>query len=247
MRLSKCSREWLEWVLVTSVPLRCLDAADTPVGIASGCLIDYTSRRFLLSVKHAVDRASTDWVIDLGYEHGKGTSIYRLRSFNYVAETVKGSGVIRDIDFCFTEVPNDLVSIYQNATSRGISDECPRHVFQTDLSATPDDKQIFAFAGQVKPEIHKMHVASAIAVEMNVYPGLRFIRTEGEFHIFKLPVSHPGHDHFKGCSGAPIVDMNKQVVALVCDGDPATNTIRSVSTSRYKFAIDFICRSTNGA
>jgi hypothetical protein len=84
-------------------------------------------------------------------------------------------------------------------------------------------------------------------VEMNVYPGLRFIRTEGEFHIFKLPVSHPGHDHFKGCSGAPIVDMNKQVVALVCDGDPATNTIRSVSTSRYKFAIDFICRSTNGA
>jgi len=230
--------------LVTSVPLRRLDGADAPVGVASSCLIDYAGRRFLLSVQHAVDRGSTDWVVDLGYERGKGTAIYRPKSFNYVAEIVRGSGVIRDIDFCFTEVPNDLVSIYQNATPRGISDERPRHVFQTDLSATPDDKQVFAFAGQVKPE---MHGTSALATEMNVYPGLRFLRTEGEFHVFEIPVPHPGHEQFQGCSGAPIVDMNRQVIALVCNGDPATNTIRGVSIARYKFAVDFMCRGANGA
>lgn len=48
-------QEWLQWVQVTSVPLRRLDVGDIPVGIASACLIDYQGRRFLLSVQHAVD------------------------------------------------------------------------------------------------------------------------------------------------------------------------------------------------
>lgn len=243
MPLSDRSREWLEWVLVTSVPLRRLDENDTPIGVASACLIDFAERRFLLSVQHAVDRASEGWVVDLGYERGKGTAIFRPRSFNYVAEMVCGSGIIRDIDFCFTEVPGDLVSVYQHSKPVGISDERRRHVFRSDLSDKPDSKQIFAFSGQVKPELHGV---SALVTEMNVYPGLRFVRTEGEYHMFELPVPHPGHEAFRGCSGAPIVDMNRNVVALVCDGDVNTNTVRGVSIARYKFALDFICQAQSG-
>lgn len=231
-------QEWLQWVQVTSVPLRRLDVGDIPVGIASACLIDYQGRRFLLSVQHAVDMGAKDWIIDLGYDPSKGTEFYRPRSFNYVMEMTRGTGVIREIDFCYTEVPNDLISIYQHVTPRGISDERPRHVFETELTATPDPEQIFAFAGEVKPEYHG---PSTVVTEMHVFPGLRYLRTEGEFHVFQLPVPHPGHQQFRGCSGAPIVDMNKSVVALVCDGDIPTNTIRGVSLARYKFAVDFIC------
>jgi len=238
MQLRPQSREWLEWVLITSIPLRRFIAENVPVGIASGTLIDYGERRFLLSVRHAVDRGADGWVVDLGYEPGKGTAIYRPRSFNYVAEMVRGSGALREIDFCYTEVARDLVSTYQNVTPHGISNECPRHVFQPDLTAVPDPNGIFAFSGQVKPELHG---SDALATEMNVYPGLRYLRTESEFHVFELPIAHPGHEHFRGCSGAPIVDMNKQVVALVCSGDPETNTIQGVSLARYKFAFDFLC------
>ena len=235
-------QRWLHWVKLTSVPLRRLDASDVPIDMASSCLIDYRGRRFLLSVQHAVDMGSRDWIIDLGYDPAKGTEFYRPRSFNYVAEMTRGSGVIKGIDFCYTEVPGDLVSIYQQVTPRGISDEHPRHVFHTDLTATPSPNQIFAFAGEVKPEFHG---PSTVATEMHIFPGLRFVRTEGEFHIFKLPVPHPGHEQFQGCSGAPIVDMNKTVVALVCDGDMPTNTIRGVSLARYKFAFDFLCSSSD--
>jgi len=165
-------------------------------------------------------------------------------SFNYVAEMVKGSGVIRDVDFCFTEVASDLVSTYAHRTPQSVSDVRPRHVFNTDLLAVPDTNQIFGFAGEIKPA---MHGPSAFATEMTVYPGLRFVRTEGGFHIFQLPVPHPGHDSFRGCSGAPIVDMNRQVVALVCSGDTDSNTIRGVSISWFKFAIDFLCKGFGGA
>lgn len=244
MVVSASTQEWLEWVLVTSIPLRRLNSSDVPIEFASACLVDYRGRRFLLSVQHAVDMGSKDWIVDLGYESGKGTAFYRPYSFNYVAEMIRGSGSIRGIDFCYTEVTSDLTSTYQHMTPRGILDERVRHVFQIDLTALPDSNQIFAFSGQVKPE---MHSAQTFAAEMNVYPGLRYLRTESEFHIFKLPVEHPGHEHFRGCSGAPIVDMNQSVVALVCDGDESTNTIRGVSLARYKFAFDFICNRRDDA
>jgi hypothetical protein len=127
---------------------------------------------------------------------------------------------------------------------RGTTDERPRHVFATNLSDGPDPTQIYAFAGQIKPELHG---SMAFVTDMIVCPGLRYLRSEGEFHIFQLPVEHPGHQEFKGCSGAPIVDVNKTLVAIVCDGDTSTNTIRGVSVARYKFAFDFVVGPTNGA
>lgn len=243
-QLSERSQAWINWVLITSIPLRQFDAAENPVGMASGCLIDYAGRRFLLSVQHAVKRESVGWVIDLGYEPGRGTAIYRPHSFKYVAEMIKGSGVIRDVDFCFTEVAPDLVSTYAHRTLQSVSDVRPRHIFNTDLLGVPDANQIFGFAGEVKAELHG---PSAVATEMTVYPGLRFVRTEDGFHTFQLPVPHPGHEFFKGCSGAPIVDMNRQVVALVCNGEIDSNAIRGVSVSRFKFAIDFFCKGVSGA
>ncbi len=230
--------EWLKWMLVTSIPLRQLDESDIPIGFASACLIDYRERRFLLSVQHAVKMQSKNWTVDLGYTPGKGTAFYRPNSFNYVAELTQGESTMREVDFCYTEVPVDLSATYQHRTPRGIFDERPCHIFQTDLTDLPVNSQIYAFSGEVKPE---QHGPQAIATEKNVYPGLRYLHTDGEFHIFQLPVEHPGHEYFKGCSGAPIVDMNKKLVALVCSPGESANTIRGVSLARYKLAFDFIC------
>lgn len=241
-QVNASTQKWLEWVLVTSIPLRRLNSSDFPIEFASACLVDYRNRRFLLTVRHSVGMGSKDWIVDLGYENGKGTEFYRPNSFNYIAEITRSSGSIRGIDFCYTEVPSDLTSKYQHMTPRGIFDERIRHVFQTDLSTMPDSNQIFAFSGQVKPEKHS---AQTFATEMNVYPGLRYLRTENEFHVFALPVEHPGHVQFKGCSGAPIVDRDQNIVALVCNGDESSNTIRGVSLARYKFAFDCICNLRN--
>src|SRR3546814_18916949 len=73
---------------------------------------------------------------------------------------------------------------------------------------------------------------------MVVYPGLRYERTEGGYHVFQLPVQHPGHDAFQGCSGAPILDMERRVVGLVCSGSIPDNTISCVSLARYGVALD---------
>lgn len=234
---------WLQWVLITSIPLRFLDEAGLPVGIASGCLVDYCGKRFLLSVQHAVKPTSSGWAVEVRYDRTKGTEVYRPNHFNYMGEMKLGSASVRHIDLCYTEVPVDFVSLYQNIVPSGdILDERIRHVFTTGLNYTPSTAGVYAFSGQVFPERIE---DAALCTEMRVYPGLSYVGQDGEYYVFKLPVNHPGHGHFKGCSGAPIVDHNQNVVALVCDGDETTNTSRGVSLSRYRIAFDVLCGKFN--
>ena len=205
-------------------------------------MLDYRNKRFLLSVQHAVNKSSNNWVALLGDDGRNGMEYYKPANFNFVGEIVRDSGIFRDIDFCYAEVLRDLVANYQFITPRGISDEKPRHIFHSALADVPNYQEIYAFSGKVNAE---MHGSSSLVTETHVFPGLRYEKTEGEFHFFRLPVPHPGHDHFKGCSGAPIVDRKKKVVALLCGGDVLTNMVRGVSLARYKFAFDFLCeRST---
>ena len=62
-------------------------------------------------------------------------------------------------------------------------------------------------------------------------------------HYFSLKGKHPGHEEFEGCSGAPILDGDGNVVALVCGGNTYSNTIRGISLSRMKIPIYALVRN----
>jgi hypothetical protein len=234
-------QKWLEWVLITSIPLRRIGGDGAPIGIASGCLADYRGRRFLLSVSHAVKMGSADWVIELGAEAKGGTEIYRPANFLYLGEITRGEGKFTQVDYCYAEVRADLESTFQHMTPRGPqSDRIPRCIFDLDALGEPDVNELYGFSGQVHPE---MHGTIALVTQPTVYPGLRYTKSDGPFHEFKLPVPHPGHAAFSGCSGAPIVDTNGRLVALVSWGDETEDTIYGIALSRYKFAIDFYCNT----
>lgn len=244
MQLSRRAQAWLQWMLITSVPLRHLDEDGWPLGIASGCLVICRGRKFVLSVRHAVKPDSKGWAIELDHDSRKGTEMYWPKTFLYMAEMQKGSGVLDYVDFCFAEVAADLQPIYANRTPFSVSDVRPRHIFESDDFAEPTASGVFAFSGQVKPE---MHGPEAMATEMNVYPGLRYVRTEGPHHFFQLPVDHPGHESFRGCSGAPIIDMDRHIVALVSSGDEVAGTITGVAISRAMTALNWYCNVHSAA
>jgi hypothetical protein len=228
--------EWLNRILLSSIPLRKVDDALLPVGIASGCLIDYLGTRIVLSVFHATKK-DCNWAIEIKYEQGKGTQLYRPGGFHYIGEMKLGSAKINEVDFSYREVSSDLYSYFQEISPSGaIGFEKAREVFKPDFSVQPNTTDIYGFAGQVLPEIHETF--ALVITEMRVYPGLKFIRTEDPYHVFELPVPHPGNEHFKGCSGAPIIDTKGNVIALVCHGDIERNAIFGISLTKYKFALD---------
>lgn len=192
---------------------------------------------FLLSARHAVQPDSKGWAIELGYDPHQGTEMYWPKNFLYMPEM--------QIDFCFAEVAADLQSVYAHRTPCSVSDVRPRHIFDITDFAEPTQAGVFAFSGQVKPEMHDG--PNAMATEMNVYPGLRFIRSDGPSHIFQLPTDHPGHESFRGCSGAPIVDMDRLIVALVSNGDEKSSTITGVAISCAVTALNLYCNAHDAA
>lgn len=61
---------------------------------------------------------------------------------------------------------------------------------------------------------------------------------QDDLYKFKLPKKHPGHEYFRGTSGAPIMDNEGNVVALVCEGDVNEDLIFGVSIKQYKSSLD---------
>lgn len=238
-------QEWLEWLQITSIPLRRIAPNESPTGIASGCLVNYRNRRFILTVSHAVKLGSADWVIDLGYDEKNGTDTYRPTCFLYLGGMKRGNVEIVDMDYCYAEVPIDLESVFQLMTPLGPkSGKIHRHIFDIATVTEPDTNELFGFSGEIHPELHGTH---ALVTTSTVYPGLRYTKSNGAFHEFKLPVPHPGHDFFHGCSGAPIVDTKRRLVALVSRGNEVESVIYGIALSRYKFALDFYCNDIRPA
>lgn len=235
MTVNAETMEWLHWVSRTSLPLYRLDGEDKPVGVASGCLVNVGGRKLVLSVSHATGRGR--WVAEMQFDPALDKTVIHYFGKQWGAKRLDQTTLMpEELDFSFTEVPADFFSMMQERNSVGkIVNQRLRHEFITSLEDLPVKDEVYAFSGRVRTaQLDETTYWS----EPNVYPGLRYQCTEGHYHVFELPVEHPGHEAFKGCSGSPIVDRKQRIVALVCSGDADSNTIIGVSVHHIAPAID---------
>jgi hypothetical protein len=222
---------WLEFVQSSGVPLRELDENGNPCSIGAGCLIDIKGRRFLLTVFHVTKRSSK-WVVQIKYDDKVDKVEVCLPGlFNYLGDFDQNKKAIREVEFAFVEVPSDLECVFQHINDLGqCFVERPRAIFVENDVVDPNPLEIYGFAGDVKPYL--LDSGKSLVTEHQTYPGLKYDRIEGDFHCFKLPVSHPGHESFKGCSGSPILDKNRKLVGLVNHGCIEKNEIYGVNLAK---------------
>lgn len=233
--------EFQERLWLSSVQLVRLDEKRLPTGIASGCLIDYSGKRILLTVSHATGD-QRNWAIQQKYVPGCGTCNHQLGAMNFLAKATLSNPTLEDVDFSYVEVPSDFIAYRQEIEppSNSVKSETPIDVHSPSLLDAPDDAEEFGFCGMVKPTAENHFGNNYFGGEIRVYDRLEFLRTEDNYHFFKLPFAHPGHEHFRGCSGAPIMDKSGRVVALVCGGCEATSEVRGISVKAYKTPIDIL-------
>lgn len=224
------TRKWLEFIQSSGIQLRKIDNNNVPCAIGSGCLIDMKDRRFILTVFH-VTRNSDKWLAQIRFDETvEQLEVYYLKQFHYLADIDNGNK-IKEVEFAFVEVRPDLQCYFQNRNYLG---ECsvnkPRTIFKDTDVVDPTEDELYGFAGDVMPDL--LDGGNTLVTDHQTYPGLRYIRTENDFHCFKLPVEHPGHEYFKGCSGAPIVNRKGQIVSLVSSGSIEDNEIYGVKLTK---------------
>jgi len=233
--------QFAERLWLSSVPLVRLNAQHLPTGCASGCLIDYSGKRILLTVSHATGDQG-NWAIELRYVPGRGTETHQLGAMHFLARGSLDQSKLEDVDFSYVEVPPSVVAYRQQieALTNVVNSETPITVHAPTLEETPDADARFGFCGMVIPTIEEHFGQHYVARELRIYPDLSFLRSEDDYHVFSLPFPHPGDEHFKGCSGAPILSSTGSLVALVCSGCVQRNEIWGISVSAYKTAIDIL-------
>jgi len=225
---------------LSSVRLNLLNATRIPAEFASGCLIDYHGKRILLTVAHATGNQG-NWAVQVRYVPGQGTENYQLGAMHFLAGASLSDPTLKDIDFSYVEVPATLHPFRQDVASKEIvKSETPVTIHKPSLEDLPQAGGNYGFCGMVLPT-HESHRGDFyVGGELRAYSGLTYSRTEGNYHVFSLPFKHPGHEYFRGCSGAPVLSESGGLVGLVCKGCEEKNEISAISVSAYKVAIDIL-------
>lgn len=225
------------FLILSSVPLRQLGVDLFPVNVASGRLIDYGSRRWILTVEHTTGNMGK-WVIEIVYEEGRGTKLHQIGTMHFVKRGTVGNNTLENLDMAYAQVRSDLQPRFQQSRKGRIIGEEPRIVLRDNLRSVPTQDSFYGFAGNIQPTDELHFGQRYLGSEIKCYSNLKYVGEDDNFYFFRLPFKHPGGEFFKGTSGSPICGSDCRLVALVCGSGKEPDTIRGIKISHFRIALD---------
>jgi hypothetical protein len=237
---------------ISTVSLHALDKKVSPIGSASGCLITYKGKKFLLSVSHAI-LSEGRWGMELEYDIKKMGIKYYCPIFGWMTQGKINVDVAtkdfnapidsliedpRTIDIAYAEIPDDINPIDEYFDfEAGIKYFCPKNVIQTNLLDKPVIGVNYSFYGNVRTIVNNEYKAIILTPQMQL--NVRYVCDYKEdYHRFGLVEVIKDCKDFKGCSGAPIIDEEGRLVSLVTNGIVTTNVILGIKLDKLKVALD---------
>ncbi len=157
---------------LASIPLVQLDAEKKPIGHASGCLLKYKERVFILTVAHATENQG-DWAIQMGYERPRETRLYRLGAMNFLARGRIKEKKLHDIDFSYKLLSEPLTPMHQVVNDSGeILFETQKTIIVSDLTTLPDSEQKYGFYGLTRQGLEGTYLRQVQKLET----GMQYIK-----------------------------------------------------------------------
>ena len=156
------------------------------------------------------------WAVEMEYEEGLGAKLYAIGVMSFLGVVDVSEGAAEPFDLAYAEVLGDLQPYWQPRDEQAqIVNTLPRVIFQPDLHYQPGGRKLYGFAGGVK-QTEEHHFGKLWhGTELVCYPTLKYAGEDERFYFFKLPFAHPGHEFFKGTSGAPICARKGNTPPLV--------------------------------
>ncbi len=222
---------WQDLIKYSSVQMAGLDEQGNPIGIGSGCLLDIGDHRLLLTVFHVVNDSSS-WCVPIRFDElEQKTEVLFLNQFNHIYDLNEDKSGMVNVEFSFHPVRATLKLFTSKRERNPKVDEIIEIpvLKETDIGE-PNRTVRYGFSGNIRAEYHPD--VGAFFTDNHIYHGLEYIRTENNLHVFKMPDAHPGHEYFKGCSGAPIIGEDGRVVSLVSSGSIEKKEIYGATLSK---------------
>jgi hypothetical protein len=224
--------------MLSCVQLRQLDELSMPINHASGVIVNYCNKKVLLSVFHAT-RDFSNWALEIKTDFAIGT---QLKWLGLLGTAVVGNTThdeIKRIDFSYTTLPEDIKTFHQVIEPEtNTVYEHERLILDIDFNVKPSANKKYSFFGQteINNNGNVINSTGKLITEMD------FVEEKEQFYVFKLPFKHPGHQFFKGASGAPILDNDGNLISIVSRGENEQDVIKDLiyglNLKKYKSIID---------
>lgn len=233
-----------EYVHRSTITFRCFeDVPKSPVSFASAFILTSEGKRLLITAKHCIRRARR-YGIEVGYDPTiKQTIIYGPGNPD-LCKIFCGTKT-RNVDIACWRIPSNLSisrPIFDSSTLQHLKDEKMLAISIQDI-AKPTTKSLYCFTGSTRAVQTNHPGLTEVETLAPFHKDLTYVKDLGAFHVFKLSLAHPGHTAFKGCSGAPIFDVDGNVVSLVSFGRKDRDQIFGVNLSLLRSYIHTLMKS----
>lgn len=196
-----------------------------PVGFGTGCIVKYLGHTLLLSVSHVTNDDGLTTFLETNlppdnnttplkpiggfvwYDTFKVTDEMDLTDF----ESLLSNGERIDITFTKLTENFELKQPYMDFGFFKV-EESDKLMLDLEYATTPDKEKTYSFYGKIRPEYQGIYLKMTPTLKY----GLKFHKSNGYFHKFLAPQTITDKDNYAGCSGAPILDSEGQIVALAC-------------------------------
>jgi hypothetical protein len=209
--------------------------------LGSGVMIQYKNRFFVCTVSHFTDYPDKSIGILTGRTKGPTAELYELGDFSYMdriefeehpdAEDLElilqnPSRSATRLDIAFKEIPL-IDNLLQPERVHKLSDEYTLTVNSgakwfpiVDDDYEIDTSEYCSFYGRIRPNPNN----GILEYQEQLYWGLPIVSLSDDF--IKMDLGAPIRDYarFKGCSGAPIIDMRGRLVGVLTHGDKDLNS-----------------------
>lgn len=235
--------EFTNKVIRSSLRLRRLNEELMPTACGSACIVNYTGKTVVLTVAHnTVDQKN--WAIETKYVPSlRKTELFQIGAMNFaVKATIQfsgsqpiGFGQPSLVDFAHKIVTNPPTPQQQELYVNGLIKSSVETIrLDTNLQCIPNSELEYGFYGQIKGDLSDSILKWKGRLEM----GMKYLGIDGELYLFETREKNLTDADYEGCSGAPILDSNGELVSLVKAVDSKNGMVQGVKLPECKVLID---------
>lgn len=229
-----------------------------PMGVGSGCVINFRDKEILLTVAHVTNKDNSATCIVTGQPTVNNmTPMYSVGAMTYLDKfdvtkyeeqlklLQKEPDRVEDIDFglidfSFATLQHKVELLQQEIEFKEFKvPSSDKSIVKTELDNKPTQETEYCFFGRIKPNYFKgTPMGDIFETQQVVYGGLKFKRQVGNYYEFELPSEIKDHADFKGTSGAPIMDSKGNIVSLVTHGYTGAKNIYGIALAYFKSGVE---------
>jgi len=204
-------------------------------GPASACIVQFSVRRILLTVFHAAGDGR-NWAVEVQYVPGRGVQQFQVGGMNILAHISITKRKMRSkmVDFAYVTVPNDLRPMDEVLDEGGnVLSSVPKIILPANLSE-PNANDIYGFYGLTR---HRLDDKFRFLTTPKLETGLKYVGEKDDLLRFKCKERYHEYEEYQGCSGAPILNENGELVSLVVEGSDDRREILGLNLKHYWAAL----------